>query len=415
MLENKKLNMILSLLIAIALWAFVIGEVNPEATRTYREVPIKYLHQEALEQSNMAVSTVSDRTINVTLSGNRSEINNIDTKDIVATVDLSNVVMGENLLRIQLKVPSKVEIESQSIDRTTVIIEPRASKEIPVLVTYEGEFNGEEPITVAQSLSHVIVSGAESIVDQVAAARAVVAEGEVAADTSQIDCTLIAVNDAGRRIYNVSLSHDSVEISAELAQLLSVPLIVPMEGKDSGGVERIVSVPETIILKGKNAALDKIESIETEPLYLEGVMADTTIPLVPILPDGVELSSENPSLEAVVQVTKTGTKEFAFDQSKVTFENLAGGLTAETETISFTATVTGNESQVAELTEENVQIFVDLSGLKEGRHKVALHATCTVEGSTISLNPKKVTITIKNDHEGNQPGGENDNNHESEE
>ena len=69
MLENKKLNMIISLLIAISLWAFVIGEVNPEASRSYRDIPIRFVNQETLEQSDLAVYTVSQRTVNVTLRG----------------------------------------------------------------------------------------------------------------------------------------------------------------------------------------------------------------------------------------------------------------------------------------------------------------------------------------------------------
>ncbi len=55
MLDNKKLNMIISLIIAIALWAFVIGEINPQATRVYRDVPIKLVQQEILDESGLAV------------------------------------------------------------------------------------------------------------------------------------------------------------------------------------------------------------------------------------------------------------------------------------------------------------------------------------------------------------------------
>ncbi|MBR4020651.1 MAG: hypothetical protein IKI99_05000 [Firmicutes bacterium] len=423
MLENKKLNMIISLMIAIALWAFVIGEVNPEATRAYREVPIQLINQEVLEDSNMAVYSVSDRTMNVTLNGTRSEINKIDIKDISATVDLSEADMGENQLRIQLKVSSKVDIESQSIDRVTVTVENSAAKEIPVEIIYEGEFNGEEePITAEQSRSTVIVYGAETTVGQVTAARGRVDGSLVQAHSQELECSLFAANAAGQRVYNVELSQESIFVTAELAKLKTVPLIVPIEGETGDSIERAVTTPEEIILKGRTADLSSIESVTTETLFLDDVWESTVIPLAPVLPDGVEVSVENGNLEAVVQVTKRGTKTLHFDQSKIEIENLADGLTADVQAASIEAAVTGGESQLSGINGDSVRLFVDLSGLRAGKHKVNLQAVCETDGTAINLTPKRVTVSIKNDKTGtDQPeagGGNeenNDNNHESEE
>ena len=43
MLSNKKFNIVLSLLIAVGLWAYVIGETNPQDTRTFRDIPIQLI------------------------------------------------------------------------------------------------------------------------------------------------------------------------------------------------------------------------------------------------------------------------------------------------------------------------------------------------------------------------------------
>ena len=423
MLENKKLNMVLSLLIAIALWAFVIGEVNPEASRSYREVPLKFLNQEVLEEQNLAVYSVSQRTINVTLNGTRSEINKIDTKDIVATVDLGHAVMGNNEIRVDLKVPSKVDVESQSVNKITVNIENRIGKEIPIMVTYEGEFNGEEePITVEQSMETVMVYGAETTVGQVTAAKAAVAENLVTAEEQQLQVRLTAVNSAGQRVYNVKLSSDEMYIVSELAKLKTVPLEVPLQGEDSDGIERTVTVPEEIILKGKAADLDAIDFVRAEPIDLTGVMTSTTIPITPILPEGVELSLENGAFEVVVEVTKTETRSLTFDQTKITFEGLESGLSAQAADTALTLSITGSESQLGTLMEDDVTIVADLTGLDAGRHKVQLQAACSVEGVVIEISPKKAAVIIKADQAGTdtEQSGSDDshnenNNHEGEE
>ena len=51
MLDNKKFNIVLSVLIAIGIWAYVIGETNPTDTKTYRDVPIQFLGEESLDEN----------------------------------------------------------------------------------------------------------------------------------------------------------------------------------------------------------------------------------------------------------------------------------------------------------------------------------------------------------------------------
>lgn len=414
MLENKKLNMVLSLLIAIALWAFVIGEVNPEASRAYRDVPIQFINEEVLEQSGMALYSVSDRTMNVTLTGNRSEINKIDTKDILATVDLSDAAMGENHLRINLRVPNKVDVETQSANKVIVTVEKRVSKEIPVEISYEGTFNGEEePITVSQNLKTVTAFGAETTINKVVAARANVSENSITADPQEIECSLIAVNSNRQRVYNVDLSDKSVVITSELAKLKTVPLEIPIEGKDSDGIERTVTAPTEITIKGKMADLDAIETIQAEPIYLGGVLESTTISVTPILPEDVDVSAESSNLQITVQVTKKETRVMTFDQSDVEIRGLKEGLRAELTATSIELTITGSESLVENLTKENVSVFVDLSDLGEGRHKVELQGVCNDGDATISIIPKKITVSIKSDAAVDKQPATDDENHDN--
>ena len=40
MLQSKKANLVISLILAVILWLYVIGELDPETTKVYRSVPI---------------------------------------------------------------------------------------------------------------------------------------------------------------------------------------------------------------------------------------------------------------------------------------------------------------------------------------------------------------------------------------
>lgn len=108
----------------------------------------------------------------MTLTGSRADINQISAKDISATVNLADAAKGENQLKIQIRVPEDVEIEDKSLNKVTVVIEERVSKEVDIEVSYEGTFDdGEEPITVDMDRSSVVVTGASSLVDKVRQSR----------------------------------------------------------------------------------------------------------------------------------------------------------------------------------------------------------------------------------------------------
>ena len=71
MLSNKRFTIILSLVIAICIWGYVIGETNPVDTRTFRSVPIQLVNEESLQEKGLAVLETSDTEMNITIIGTR--------------------------------------------------------------------------------------------------------------------------------------------------------------------------------------------------------------------------------------------------------------------------------------------------------------------------------------------------------
>jgi len=410
MLENKRVNMILSLLIAIALWAFVIGEVNPEASRVYRDIPIHLIHESVLDESGLAVLSSSDASLTVTVTGTRSEVNQIREKDIVATVDLDQAAIGENQLRVDVKVPSKVEVEAQSINKVTVIVEQKIAKDVPVKVRYNGNFNGEEePITISQSMETVTVTGAETNIGRVDHVDAVAEEGIVTEEESTFDCRLIPVDVNTSRVYNVELSQSAIEVTAELAKTKTVPLYVPILEDENLQLQRIITIPETITVKGRNTDLETIESVTAQALDVNAVTENTELTIIPVLPEGVEVSTETEPLVARIQVTMSISRTLSVSKADITLENLSDQYTAEILTTGIQITVVGNQDVISSLTKDNFVLKADLDGLKKGSHNVALSISCDVEGVEIQYNPQTIKVKLQPANGGTQSGGNNDN------
>jgi len=400
MLENKKLNMVLSLMIAIALWAFVIGEVNPEATRTYREIPIQLINEEVLDESGLAVLSVSDTVMGVTITGTRSEVNQIDTKDITAVVDLEEAELGENQIRVEVKVPNKVDVDTQSLSKVTVIVEEKIAREVEIRVRYNGEFEAEkEPVTIDQSAYSVTVMGAASNVERVSHVNAVAKEGSVRKELSTFSCGLVPVNSGELRVYNVDLSLSSIEVTAELAKTKTVPLIVPVKETKKDNIVRTITVPEEITLKGRGTDLEDIEEVTAEEIDVSQIMENKTIEIVPILPDNIQISSETESLLLQVKVTHMKSKEITFDEGKVEFTRLGEGLSAKLKAKKIRVILVGSTDIVNNINEENIRLSADLTGLDAGKHTVKLKAECSVPSIEINVSPESVTVNVEKDSE----------------
>lgn len=398
MLSNKKFNIVLSLLIAVGLWAYVIGETNPQDTRTFRDIPIQLINEQNLADDNLALVDVSAETVNVTLTGARADINRIDEKEITATVDLAEAAEGENQLKINIRIPDNVELADKSLNKVTITVEASISREIEIIPEYEGNFDSDqEPITIEMNRSKVTVTGAESLVEKVDHVRALVGEGEVKESLKTIGSRLTPVDADGNKIERLELSARTVQVTAQLANLKTVNLEVPVNDNGDGDVERSVSAPKTITIKGKSSDLDAIETVISETVDISGITKNTSVEIIPILPEGVQVSNRSAdSLYVRVTVTKLASKTIVLSTSDIDMEGLSDGLNAELKEVSdIKVTLNGKEEDLKEIEKEDISLLIDLTELDAGTHQVALQASCSKEYTSLELDPEEIEVIIE--------------------
>ena len=398
MLNNKKFNIVLSLIIAIGLWAYVIGETNPQDSKTFRDIPIQLIGEQSLDSSSLALVKVSASTMNITLKGTRADVNQIDSGDIVASVDLSDAALGENQLKINIRVPDNVEIEDKSLNKITVTVDTKISKEIDIEPFYAGVFEADqEPITVEMNHEKVTVTGAKSLIDKVDRVSAVVGDGEVTESLKTIGCRLKPVDADGNEIKPLELSTKTVQVTAQLANVKTVTLEVPVTDDENEKVERSVDAPKTITIKGKSSDLEAIDSVIAETIDLTGITKDTKILIVPILPDDVQVSKKSTeSLYLSVTVTKLASKTFEFDISDIEIEGLEEDLNAELkQSDKIKVTLSGKKADLDAIEKADIDLSIELTDLGKGVHQVALQASCSKAYTLLELDPEEIRVTIE--------------------
>lgn len=129
---------LLALLIALAVWFGVTSQREPATTRL-PDVPLSFLHSEDVEISNDA----PDRLKWVTVQGRRDELDDLDRRNLSATVDLTGPRLGERVVRltpetVTMNLPSGARILKIEPESVALRLERRVERELEVEPRLEG-------------------------------------------------------------------------------------------------------------------------------------------------------------------------------------------------------------------------------------------------------------------------------------
>ncbi len=103
MLKSKKLMMILSLLIAVILWAYVMNDTDPMITKKYKAVPVQILNEEDIRDRGFEIAgSTRNPTADISIRGRRSQLLGYDANRIGASVDLDGLSLGTHLLSVSM-------------------------------------------------------------------------------------------------------------------------------------------------------------------------------------------------------------------------------------------------------------------------------------------------------------------------
>ena len=396
MLRNKRFTLVLAFLIAVALWAYVLGEVDPERRITIRNVPIVYTNEAALEDAGLVITSADHDKVDVSFSARRSIANKISEDDFRAIVNLSGLTRGDNVVELSVTRPSSITLDSISPQYITITTENSVSVEKEIEIVYSNQVANKEPMITQLSTETVTVSGAESAVNKVDRVVADVDSSRITEESNAITVALVALDEEGEEVTEAHLSETNVTVTAIMMNTKKVSLSVPVKGMESGSITRTIDVPEEVTIKGPSETLEWIDSVECKEIDLTDVYVDSTIDLEPVLPYGVQLAYESIDPEMRVKVFNASEVSFEFDETDITVTGVNENTTVTIEDVSIVVTAKGTLSAIGSLTKDDLIITADVTGLYNGSHTVQLNITTNVEGVDIAeSDPSSVVIVLE--------------------
>ena len=393
--NNRKINIILSLIIAFCGWLYVMYNVDPTTTRTFRNVPITYSNEKDLEAKGIALKSADKKSVAIEVEGHRSELNKMDDSDIKVRADLSDAGKGENTLSLHVQTPSKVNIVSKSNDTVTVNTETMDTRSVRGRAEYRAEStSGTEPIVTEQSTDYFSVTGAKSKVKEVEYVRIPVEEQKLTGKAHTYSVSVMPVGRSGDEVTHVKVNPSKASVEVYKGSTKSVPLKIDVNNPENDEYLRTYSAPKKIEIKGKKEVIEKVKSISAEPADLEKMTESGRLELKYRLPEGVFVANSSLNLGITVNVTKYQTKEIKISTDDVTVKNLNSKYEPTFEDKTIMVEVTDIGSTLESLTAKDFDISVDAKGLRSGSHSLKGTVNSTKKIHKVELESENINIYL---------------------
>ena len=144
-MKGKIGPLLLSVALATMLWMYVITTVSPNSKASFNNVRVNFEGESwLLENRNLMITDGMDTTVDLELSGNRSDLNKLNSSNITLRADLTKIYeAGEAELTFTIGYPSDVSpsaitVESRNPAGIKLKVEKRLTREIPVNVVFTG-------------------------------------------------------------------------------------------------------------------------------------------------------------------------------------------------------------------------------------------------------------------------------------
>ena len=403
-MKNKLVSMAISLLIAFGLWMYVITEVSPNSERTYLDVPVKMEGETLLRERNLIITGMSSTNVDLTLSGNRTDLNELNSANITLKADMTKIYdPGVHKIGYDIVYPGNVASNafnriSQYPDSITVTVERLIrNKEIPVNIVYQGKAAEGYVVRrgdVMLDNTHILVTGPQSVVDQITQAVITVdLDGQTESISQDYRFTLCDSQGEGVDSELITVNTEEVHMDLTIHRKKQVDLtvtVIPGGGATEADVELTLSM-DSIQLSGSDIALEQVgDTINLGTINLADYETATEITFT--IPTYEGVTNDSGETEVIAKLVFRGLMSKEMVITDFLIVGVPEGYEGKVITEKLTIKVRGRSELVNNLTARDISAQVDFTGEEPG--DATIRVTITFSGKYKALGVLgKPTVT----------------------
>ena len=407
-MKNKLMSAALSLLIAFGLWMYVITEVSPGSEWTYYDVPVKLEGETVLKERGLIITGISSTNVDLTLSGNRSDLNELNSSNITLKADMTKIYdPGTHKIGYDISYPGNVASNAfnrvnQYPDSIVVTTERLIiNKEIPVNIIYQGKAADGYVVRRADVVMDnevILVTGPESVVNQITQAIINIdLDGQTESISQNYRFTLCDSDGEGVDSEMITVNTEEVHVDLTIHRKKQVDLVVtvvPGGGATDADVEITLST-ESIWISGSDIALEQVgDTINLGTINLADYENNTKLTFTIPVYEGVTNDSGETEVDVSVRFEGLMTKDIVIEEFRTI--GVPEGYEAQIITEKLTVKVRGPYELVNKLTARDIIATVDFTGEEAGDATMRVNIEFTEKfGALGILGKPSVTTSLQ--------------------
>lgn len=369
---RRVLNVIFALILAVAMWLYVINVENPTGIAHLRGLDVVLQGQSQLEERNLMVTGLSQEQIDLRVTGRKKTLMKLGSKNVSLLLDVSGIEeAGEWPLNCRLSLPGNVNTDNVTLAdwedlQVMVTVQEIASKEVPV----QGEFVGTTQTgylsgKVTTDVETVYITGPAQTLEEISCALAQIG-GESISKTLREEASLVLASSNGDAVdgKGIRCSENTVNVVVPVEKVSTIPLTVELQDSISTRRELRWSIEPESIAVVEEAEGEVPRALSLGTLSLSGIYGDTVCYLPIHSPEGYQ--GWNVPAYAKVELSSSRIQSRQMVLEDITFKNVPAGYHVELLHPTIYIWVWGATRQISALEEDRLSAVVDLSQAKRG-------------------------------------------------
>lgn len=395
---------ILTLVIAIFLWSYVMSEENPIEIREYKNITVSYTNAAVLDRQGFFIIEPEEVKIDVEVTGKRNDFskNKFNASNIIAQIDLSGYSEGQVKIPITVDLlgqPSGIRVVNHDPKEALFTLDSIISKEIPIDIDYQGELS-EEYVqgTATARPQSIMISGPKTWVNEVQKAQAMIdLTGKM--ENFTVPTLVKILNDKGEEVRGVEKEPRFVDITIPIFRIAELPieLVTINELPENYAITDIKISPKTVVVK-VDSSITQLKEIKSVAIDINTMLENEITKIELDLPEGVTLLNEDEEISISYNVNEIITNIIEFTFNDIEIRNLSARLRVENGVPEkYSIKLTGYDSDFKDVDLEGLNIYIDLDNYEKGEHQVVINWEEIDKFSIADVEPPTVKINITED------------------
>lgn len=380
-MEDKKkgrraINVAMALILAVALWLYVINVENPSGRAHLRDLKVVLQGESQLEEKDLMVTALSQEKVDLRVTGRKKTLMKLSAKNVSLLLDVSGIESeGEWSLNCRTSFPANVSAENVTLSdweelQVTVTVQRIEDKTVPI----RGEFIGTTQSgymtgTVSTDEDSVRLTGPADVLEQISYARAQIG-GESVSERLWEEAPLVLVTAEGEAVDGRDVTFDisNVHVTVPVEKVSIIPLEVNIQDAALTKDDVRCTIEPSYITVVEDPEMELPETVSLGTLDLSGIYGDADCALPIHVPAGTR--GWNVPAYATVHVSASRYTARLMPVEDITLVNVPKGYHVDQLTKTLYVWVWGDSRQITALEADRLSAVVDLSAAERGKETI---------------------------------------------